>query len=157
MSLNNKTSFEQVSFDKRVLSAISRFQPVSIGYLARVMNVPNRPSVVQKNKSFDRKYVLTNELINSSKQEKEEDVEASFNRLIEKKKIVQSVRGFPKRYSVQISYSSKNNSPKNQAFDDDRFEIQSEEYGNDPTIVKSLNEGFKEKPKMSFPKPINIR
>ena len=84
----SRTNFEQVSFDKRVLSGIQRFEPVSAGYLARVLNVPNRPSVVKKNKSFDQKYVLTNELIAKSKQEKESDVEASFKRLIEKGKII---------------------------------------------------------------------
>ena len=147
MSLNSSLKSNKLtlfkSFDKRVLSGISRFEPVSAGYLARVINVPNRPSVVQKNKSFDRKYVLTNELINNSKQEKEEDIEASMKRLIEQKKIIQSVPGYPKRYSVCINNVKKSNSPKNKEFDDDRFETEPEEYSDDPAILEPLTSGFK--------------
>lgn len=140
MSLN----IEQINFDKRVLSGIQRFEPVSAGYLARVLNVPTRPSVVQKNKSFDRKYVLTNELILKSKQEKEEDVEASMKRLVEKGKIIQSVPGYPKRFSVRIkSFSQMKVSPK-KSFDDDRWESESTEYEDvDPSVAKSLTDGFK--------------
>jgi len=139
----SRTNFDQFHFDKRVLSGIQRFEPVSAGYLARVLNVPNRPSVVKKNKSFDQKYVLTNELIAKSKQEKESDVESSFKRLIEKGKIIQSVPGYPKRYSVRMVSFSKMKVSPHKSFDDDRFQLNTNEYeGVDPSVAKSLTDGF---------------
>lgn len=141
----SRSNIEQINFDKRVLSGVQRFEPVSAGYLARVLNVPHRPAVVKKNKSFDQKYVLTNDLILKSKQEKESDIEESFKRLTEKGKIAQSVPGYPKRYSVRInSFSKMRVSPK-KTFDDDRFELETQEYeGVDPSVAKSLTDGFKE-------------
>ena len=147
------------NYDKKVLTGISRFQPVSVGYLARVLNTPSRPVAIKKDRRFDVKYQLTNEMVSHLKQEKESDIEESIKRLIEKGKIVQSVPGYPKRYSVKVKTPTKF-SDLSAKFDDDRLSMYENEYDDvDPEINKSLKEGFvveQGKKQVTYPKPMMI-
>jgi len=134
------------------LKGVERFQPVSIGYLAKVINTPVRPLALKKNRHFDVKYQLTNEIINNLKHENEHEIEKSFEKLVNKGKIVQSVKGYPKRYSVRVHKTDKDNS-SSESFDDDRLDMDVDEY-DEPEVTKSLFEGFIQTKKLHYPTPV---
>src|SRR5271169_4943277 len=133
-------------FDRKVLKGISRFEPVSANYLARVINAPTRPTSL--------KYELTNQMILNLKQENENDIEKSMKVLVDKGLIVQSVPGYPKRYSVKPERKVKE-TEVTENFDDDRLDMEEDEYDTeDPELAKTLKEGFVDlKQKINYPKP----
>jgi hypothetical protein len=146
------------NYDKFILVGIGRFQPVSISYLARVINAPTRPQAIRKDRRFDVKYQLTNEMISTLKQEKESDIEASVKRLLEKGKIYQSVPGDPKRYGIKNKVVVKVKDLQSK-FDDDRLTMNEHEYDDvAPEVAKTLKEGFVEikNKKVNYPKPITF-
>src|SRR5271169_830848 len=141
-------------FDRKVLKGISRFEPVSASYLARVINAPTRPTSLKKERKFNVKYELTNQMILNLKQENENDIEKSMKVLVDKGLIVQSVPGYPKRYSVKPERKVKE-TEVTENFDDDRLDMEEDEYDTeDPELAKTLKEGFVDlKQKINYPKP----
>lgn len=146
------------NYDKFVLNGISRFQPVSTAYLARVINAPSRPVAIRKDRKFDVKYQVSNEMVANLKQEKESDIEASVKRLLEKGKIYQSVPGEPKRYGIKNKVVVKVKDLPSK-FDDDRLTMNEHEYDDvAPEVAKTLKEGFVEvkNKQINYPKPITL-
>jgi hypothetical protein len=145
-------------FDLKVLKGIDRFQPVSARYLSIVINAPVRPLSLKKVRKYDAKYQLTNELVVGLKHEDENEVEKSINKLVNKHKVIQSVPGYPKRYSVVES--TKKYKTEDTNFDDDRLIMDENEYDDykdefDSKPLTELKEEIKQN-KINYPKMVVV-